>query len=42
MIELRQAGKDEANGDVHYAKKSNAGDTFSKLQHNITLGETGY
>jgi len=42
MMELRQASKDEAQGDVQSTKKSNTGATFSKLKHNITLGETGY
>jgi len=32
MMELRQASKDEAQGDVQSAKKSNTGATFSKLQ----------
>jgi len=35
MMELRQASKDEAQGDVQAAEKANAGATFSKLQHNI-------
>ena len=32
MMELRQASKDEAQGDVQSAKKSNTGATYSKLQ----------
>ena len=31
MMELRQAGKDEGQGDVQSAKKSNIDTTFSKL-----------
>ena len=42
MMELRQADKDEAQGDVQSAENANTGATFSKLQHNIRLGETGY
>jgi hypothetical protein len=42
MIELRQASKDEAQGDVQSAGNANTGDTFSKLQYNIRLFETGY
>ena len=42
MMELRQASKDEAQGDVQSAKKSNTGATYSKLQQNVILGETRY
>ena len=41
MMELRQAGNDEVQGDVQSAKISNTGATFSKLQQNVILGETG-
>jgi len=41
-MELRQASKDEVKGDVQYAKKSNTDVTFSKLQQNVIVGETGY
>jgi len=41
-MELRHAGKDEVQGDVQSAKISNTGDTFSKLQQNVILSETGY
>jgi len=36
-MELRQAGKDEAQGDVQSAKKANADATFSKLQQTFIL-----
>jgi hypothetical protein len=39
MMELRQASKDEAQGDVQSAGNANIGATFSKLQHSIRLGE---
>jgi hypothetical protein len=39
MMELRKAGKDEAQGDVQSAKKSNTGATISKLQHYLILGK---
>ena len=42
MMELRQASKDEAQGDVQSANNANTGATFSKLQKNAILGETGY
>jgi hypothetical protein len=42
MMELRQASKNEAQGEVQSANKSNTGATFSKFQQNIRLGETGY
>ena len=35
MMELRQAGMDEAQGNVRSEKKSNTGATFSKLQQNV-------
>jgi hypothetical protein len=41
MTELRQASKDEAQGDVQSAGNANTGAAFSKLQYNIILGETG-
>jgi hypothetical protein len=37
MIELRQADRDEANGDVQSAENGNIGATFSKLQQNFIL-----
>ena len=40
MMELRQAGKDEVQGDVQSAKKANMGTTLSKLQENVILGVT--
>jgi len=40
MMQLRQASKDEAQGDVQSAKKSNTGTTFSKLQQSVMLSET--
>ena len=42
MMELRQASTDEVEGDVQSAKNSNTGATFSKLQQNVVLSETGY
>ena len=42
MMELRQAGKDDVQGDVQSAKNADIGATFSKLQHNLILGETRY
>jgi hypothetical protein len=42
MMELRQASKDEAQGDVQSANNGNTGATFSKLQQNVIPGETGY
>jgi len=41
-MELRQASKDEAQGDVQSAENAKAGATFSKLQLRVILGETGY
>jgi hypothetical protein len=32
MIELRQAGKEEMQGDVQSEENANTGATFSKLQ----------
>jgi hypothetical protein len=37
MMELRQADKDEVQGDVQSAKNANIGATFSKLQQNLIL-----
>jgi len=37
MMQLRKAGKDEAQGDVQSAKKSNTGAKFSTLEQNIVL-----
>jgi hypothetical protein len=42
MMELRQASKDEAQGDLQSAENANIGVTMSNLQHIIRLGETGY
>jgi len=42
MMELRQASKDEVQGNVQSAKNSKTGATFSKLQQNVILSETGY
>jgi hypothetical protein len=42
MMELRQASKDEVKGDVQSTGNENTGATFSKLQQNVRLGETGY
>jgi hypothetical protein len=42
MMELRQASKDEVKRNVQSTDNANTGATFSKLQHNIRLGETGY
>jgi hypothetical protein len=40
MMELRQASKDEAQGDVQSAENTNTGATFSKLQLSVlTDGE---
>jgi len=41
-MELRQASKDEAQGDVQSAKNANTGTTFSKLQQNLILGVRQY
>ena len=42
MTELRKTDKDEVKGNVQSARNANIGATYSKLQYNITLGETGY
>jgi len=42
MMELRKAGKVEAQGDVQSAKKSNTDATFSTLEQNIVLWVTEY
>ena len=42
MMELRKASKNEVQGDVQSAKNENIGVTFSKLQQNVILNETGY
>ena len=42
MMELRKASKDEVQGDVQFAENANIGVTFSKLQQNVILNETGY
>ena len=42
MMELRQASKNDAQGVVQSAKKSNTGATFSKLQQNVILGGIRY
>jgi len=42
MMELRKAGKDEPQGDMQSAENANIGVTFSKLQQNVILSETGY
>jgi len=34
-MELRQAGKDEAQGDVQFAQNADTGATFSKLQLSV-------
>jgi hypothetical protein len=39
MMELRQASKDEAQGDMQSAENANTGVTFSKLQQKFILGE---
>jgi hypothetical protein len=41
-MELRQASKDEVQGDMQSAGNANTGATFSNLQYNISLGQTGY
>ena len=41
MMELRKESEDEEQGDVSSAKRSNTDSTFSKLQLNVILGETG-
>jgi len=41
-MELRQASKDEAQGDVQSGKNANASTTYSKLQQNLILGVTEY
>jgi hypothetical protein len=42
MMELRQASKDETQGDVQSGKNANTGITYSKLQQNLILGITEY
>jgi len=42
MMELRQAGNDEVQGDVQSAMKANTDATFSKLQQKCLLWETEY
>jgi hypothetical protein len=42
MIELRQRGKDEVQGDVQNAENENKDDTIRKLQENGILGVTEY
>jgi len=39
-MELRQARKDAAQGDVQSAENANTGAKFSKLQQNLILGVT--
>jgi len=41
-MELRKASKNEVQVDVQSAKNDNIGVTFSKLQQNVILNETGY
>jgi len=41
-MELRQASKDEAQGDVQSANSANTGATFSKLQQNLVLRVAEY
>jgi hypothetical protein len=42
MMELRQASKDETQGDVQSARNANTGTTFSNLQQDLILGVTEY
>jgi hypothetical protein len=42
MMELRNAGKEEMQGDEQSAKNANTGATFSKLQQMFSLGATVY
>jgi hypothetical protein len=42
MMELRQAIKAEAQGDVQSAKNANTSANFSTLQQNLILGVTEY
>ena len=42
MMELKQASKDEVQGDVQSTDKVNTGATFSKLQQNLILQVTAY
>jgi hypothetical protein len=42
MMELRQAGKEEMQGDEQSAKNANTGVTFSKSQQMFLLGATVY
>ena len=37
-MELRQASKDEAQGDVQSAENANTGATYSKLEQSLILG----
>jgi hypothetical protein len=37
MMELRQASKDEAQGEVQSAENANTGATFSKIQLNVII-----
>jgi len=41
MMELRQASKDEVQGDVKSAENSNTGATYSKLQLRVTIDGEG-
>jgi hypothetical protein len=42
MIELRQASKDEMQGDVQIAGNENADETFSKLEQSFIFGVIEY
>jgi hypothetical protein len=42
MIELRQGGQDEVQGDVQSAENENKVHSFSKLQQNVILWVTEY
>jgi len=42
MIELRQRGKDEVQGDVQSAENENTGAAYSTLQQNGILLVTEY
>ena len=41
-MELRQASKDETQGDVQSARNANTGATFSNLQQDLILRLTEY
>jgi len=41
-MELRKTGKDEGQGDLQSAKKTNTGASFSMLEQNIVLSVTEY